>query len=427
MADFTVRSDAVDVEEIMRQIRARIRDKRGVDYSEEQIQELAGARLEKFLDPRGVRSDLLEQYRKQREGGTPPSRAYAFEDTTLFDSDKAIIRFMRRLLKPILKLFFNYNVLNHVLHTQAEINTSRDEQDLLAFEVMHNLVVEMTRTTIEVKNLRMKLESVQSRLEFNERRARALEGVVQYKPEAVAATRGEAPPAPGTEPQGGVDPITGGDSLRTKRRRRRRSRRTGGPGAVPGENGEGQNGEETQDEAAGDRAPGSGLRAPGEEAVTPRNQAPGSGLQAPGEDAVAPRAPGSGLRAVSPHRSSADHAVTPRNQAPGSGLQAPGEDAGAPRNQAPGSRLQAPGEEAGTPQRSSGDHAVTPPPVGSLGDPVQTVTTPPRVTPREAIVPAQGAASDTPGTHATAPQVSRDEAEGRSGRAGGDVDITKDS
>ena len=34
MADFNVRSDAVDVEQIMRQIRARIREKRGADYTE---------------------------------------------------------------------------------------------------------------------------------------------------------------------------------------------------------------------------------------------------------------------------------------------------------------------------------------------------------------------------------------------------------
>ena len=50
---FTVRSDNVDVEQIMRQIRARIREKRGVDYTEEEIRELASVKLEKFLDPRG--------------------------------------------------------------------------------------------------------------------------------------------------------------------------------------------------------------------------------------------------------------------------------------------------------------------------------------------------------------------------------------
>ena len=61
MTDFNVRSDSVDVEQIMRQIRERIRQKRGVDYTEEQIRELAAVKLEKFLDPRSVRSDLIEQ------------------------------------------------------------------------------------------------------------------------------------------------------------------------------------------------------------------------------------------------------------------------------------------------------------------------------------------------------------------------------
>ena len=54
MTDFNIRSDSVDVEQIMRQIRSRIREKRGVDYTEDEIHELANVKLEKFLDPRGV-------------------------------------------------------------------------------------------------------------------------------------------------------------------------------------------------------------------------------------------------------------------------------------------------------------------------------------------------------------------------------------
>ena len=74
MADFNVRSDSVNVEQIMEQIRARIRDKRGVDYTEEQIRELATVKLEKFLDPRGVRSDLLEQFRRSQPSAPPPAK-----------------------------------------------------------------------------------------------------------------------------------------------------------------------------------------------------------------------------------------------------------------------------------------------------------------------------------------------------------------
>ena len=54
--------------------------------------------------------------------------------------------------------------------------------DRCYYEIIHNLVFEMTRTGIEVKNLKMRVESLSSRLEFNERRARALESVVVYKP-----------------------------------------------------------------------------------------------------------------------------------------------------------------------------------------------------------------------------------------------------
>ena len=53
------------------------------------------------------------------------------------------------------------------------------------YEVLHNLVLETTRNGIELKNMKMRLEALASRLDFSERRVRALEGVVQYRPEAV--------------------------------------------------------------------------------------------------------------------------------------------------------------------------------------------------------------------------------------------------
>src|SRR5438093_5955259 len=193
MAEFNVRSDSVNVEQIMEQIRARIREKRGVDYTEQQIRELAAVKLEKFLDPRGVRSDLLDQFRKAQPAYEPPQLPnFAFEDATLFESHRGPIRWMRKLLLPILKLFFNPNPLIQALHIQSRLNTmnaerearreaTRRQMDQLYYELIHNLVVETTRLGIEVKNLKMRLESVSSRLEFNERRARALESAVVYK------------------------------------------------------------------------------------------------------------------------------------------------------------------------------------------------------------------------------------------------------
>src|SRR5262245_46373192 len=194
MADFNVRSDSVNVEQIMEQIRARIREKRGVDYTEQQIRELAAVKLEKFLDPRGVRSDLLEQFRKAQPAYVPPELPnYAFEDNTLYESTRPLLRWIRKLLNPILKLFFNPNPLIQALNIQSRLNTMYSDReatreatrrafDQLQYELMHNLVIETTRISIEVKNLKMRVESLASRLEFNERRARALESVVVYKP-----------------------------------------------------------------------------------------------------------------------------------------------------------------------------------------------------------------------------------------------------
>jgi hypothetical protein len=218
MTDFQIRSDHVDVEQIMRQIRSRIREKRGVDYTEEEIRELANVRLEKFLDPRGVRSDLIEQFRRKREATLPPN--FTFEDTTLFDTHRGFLRFLRKLLNPILKLFFNPQPIAEALNIQSKLNAQQAALEPLYYEVIHNLVVEATRLGIEVKNLKMRLESMSSRLDFDERRARALEGVVQYRP-------GTVPPL--QPPTGSsVDPgVQSSQQERRTRRRRRRGRRPG--------------------------------------------------------------------------------------------------------------------------------------------------------------------------------------------------------
>ena len=294
MPDFSVRSDSVNVEQIMEQLRARIREKRGVDYTEQQIRELAAVKLEKFLDPRGVRSDLLDQFRKAQPPYEPPELPnFAFEDTTLFESHRAPLRWIRRLLLPILKLFFNPNPLIQALHIQSRLNTmnaerearreaTRRQMDQLYYELIHNLVVETTRLGIEVKNLKMRLESVSSRLEFNERRARALESVVVYKsssdeqparqqhqqqqprrqevgqrssgappqsPESSSESTRPPQPAEGAPAQGSATPGPPGQGpgQRSRRRRRRRGRRGGGsaqaimgPAADPTQQAQGQ-------------------------------------------------------------------------------------------------------------------------------------------------------------------------------------------
>jgi len=263
MAEFSPRSDSVNVEQIMEQIRGRIREKRGVDYTEQQVQELAKAKLEELLDPRSARSDVLDRLKKLQPSYEPPQLpAYEFEDSTLFDSHRGLLRFVRRLLNPILKLFFNPNPLIGALNTQARLNAmyaerearrdaTRQAGDQLQYELLNNLLIEITRTGIEIKNLKMRIESIGSRLEFNERRARSLESAMAYRSSGDGGTdrsgRSASQPTatPQQMPQAAAAPAAGfagqsapsqpgdGTGQRSRRRRRRRGRR-GGAGSPPG-------------------------------------------------------------------------------------------------------------------------------------------------------------------------------------------------
>jgi hypothetical protein len=250
MAEFNVQSDSVDVTRIMEQIRQRIHEKRGRDYTEEQIRELAHVKLERFLDPQQVRSDLVEHYRQLNQPealetilqGKPLAvpALFDFDEHTIYASSRGtmgkLIRLIRKLLNPILKLFLNPNPLVLALTRQAEINAwtlqilqqegkkfaARAELEALNYEVLNNLVVEMTRLAVDMKNHRMLVESVAGRLDFDERRARALESVVQ---------KGTQHPPDGAG-DGGEEIASASGSGRT-RRRRRRSRRRPGATATP--------------------------------------------------------------------------------------------------------------------------------------------------------------------------------------------------
>jgi hypothetical protein len=193
MADFDIRGDSIDVQDVMDQIRARLRDKRGVDYTEQQIRELAAVKLETFLDARTLRSDLLAQFRATR-----PSQLFVpFGPDPLFTAHRPIVARIRALLRPVLRFFFNPDPINEAfqrINLMADIAIAERDQ---YFELLHNLVLELTRTTIEVRNLKMRVESLSSRLDFDERRARALESRVVYRTRATESRDDRPDEGPG--------------------------------------------------------------------------------------------------------------------------------------------------------------------------------------------------------------------------------------
>jgi hypothetical protein len=249
------RTDRVDVEQIMREIRTRIAQRSGIELSNQQIQDLAARRLEAILDPRGLKPELLDQLR--RSAGERPvsvdvvtpgsAQSYPFDEATLYDSPNALLRFIRKLLQPILRMMFNPTPIAHALALQSRLNAEiaareaeRDrrqaEWNALHYEILQRLALEVSRGAIESQNLVLRVESLAAKVDFNERRVRSIEGTqVRVRPQEpvqpaqpVLSVPSEAAAA---SPQ--VVAIHAGEAPR-RRRRRRRGRR--GPGmTVPPE------------------------------------------------------------------------------------------------------------------------------------------------------------------------------------------------
>ena len=264
--------DQIDVEQIMRDIRARIAQRHGIELTTQQVQELAARRLEAILDPRTMSPSLMEQLRRGA-GSSPeiapakPDPGYEFETSTLYESHRGFLRFMRRLLNPLLKLFVNPNPLIHALNTQARLNREgavreaererrQTEWNALHYDILQRLVTEVSRVSIEMQSLALRVESLSAKVDFNDRRVRSLESSVpqgrqlpppraeqpraeprgeQPRAEHVAAVptvvaTGEAAVAAAIVGDAAVPPAEG----TRRKRRRRRGRRSGGGGMTEG-------------------------------------------------------------------------------------------------------------------------------------------------------------------------------------------------
>ncbi len=334
MAEFDTRAESVDVTQLMERIRRGIRGRRG-DDDERQARELAEVTLERCLEPRRTRSDLVEHNRRL----TPPGRfdrdgqgrslapePFEFDENTVYVSSSGgtmgkLIYLIRKLLNPILRLFFNPDPIIMAMMRQAEINSrlldlldrvnaefertgkkfaAREELDALNYEVTSNLVTEMTQLAVDMKNHRMLVESVAGRLDFEERRAQALESARQARS---APAAGEAD---GAESDG-----TAAGPTRSRRRRRRSRRRpgagTGTPSAANEATGEtaspgGAPPDDTATEAAASGA------APGGPAAEGAGRAPAPDRASTAAEASAGPA--------GPPSSSTDAAPAPRPDAP---------------------------------------------------------------------------------------------------------------
>ena len=84
---------------------------------------------------------------------------------------------MRRLLRPVQKLFWNPSPMISALSRQSDLNR-------FYVHLLHNLVLELSRLKLEAQELRSRNLHLAGRLEALERREKTLEGMVAYREDA---------------------------------------------------------------------------------------------------------------------------------------------------------------------------------------------------------------------------------------------------
>ena len=118
-----------------------------------------------------------------------------FEEVNLYDSPSGLLRFVRKALNPILRLFFNPTPIAHALAVQGRLNadaatreTERErrqaEWNALHYEILQRLVTEVARVSLEAKSS-LRVESL-----------RAVDSTI-----AASAPRGHAAPVRAPRPQ----------------------------------------------------------------------------------------------------------------------------------------------------------------------------------------------------------------------------------
>jgi hypothetical protein len=167
---FEIRAEGVDAEQVMREIRASIEEKKKAGLlTDEEIREVASRPLRPVLQPHDLKSALLPELLEQ-----PGRWNFAFEADTVYRSSRGAagraLEAVRRALRPIQKLFWNPTPMIAALSRQKDVNAAYAH-------LLHNLVLEVTRLNLEVVDLRSRALQLQGRLELQARREKTLEAM----------------------------------------------------------------------------------------------------------------------------------------------------------------------------------------------------------------------------------------------------------
>ncbi len=168
---FEVRADGVDLLALLAEVHRRIEERKQQGlFTEEELRFIAERPLEGVLAGRDLRADLADEFRA-RDG----QWNFSFASDEIYRSSRGgVLETVRRLLRPVQKLFWNPTPMIAALSRQSDLNR-------FYVHLLHNLVLELSRTSLEVQELRNRNLQLAGRLEALERREKTLEGMVEYR------------------------------------------------------------------------------------------------------------------------------------------------------------------------------------------------------------------------------------------------------
>ncbi len=166
---FEINAAGVNVEEVMREIRRRIEEKKQGLLTAAELRELTEHSLEAVLDAHELKVDFLSEFRAR-----PERWNFLFDPQTVYRSSRGrlgrALELLRRVLRPGQKLFWNPTPMIAALSRQSDLNQ-------YYVHLFHNLALELTRLNLEVQDLKNRNLQLQGRVELLARREKTLESM----------------------------------------------------------------------------------------------------------------------------------------------------------------------------------------------------------------------------------------------------------
>jgi hypothetical protein len=168
---FEIKGGGVDEQAVLRALEERIAEKkrRGL-YTDDEVRQIEDRPLHPVVDAHDLKSGLLEELR-----GSDARWNYTFDPETIYRSSRGgLLEQVRRILRPVQKLFWNPTPLIAALSRQKDINATQAH-------VLHNLVLELTRVRLELDELKSRHLQLAARLDLQSRRQQTLEAMAELR------------------------------------------------------------------------------------------------------------------------------------------------------------------------------------------------------------------------------------------------------